>query len=166
MFDLDVSKLLMVGVVALVVIGPKDLPRVLRVAGQVMGKMRRVRSEVQSQFADLMKEAGLDEAKKEFEAIDRAAYVELAADPRTAVRGHLPGASAAPPDSAEAGGEAAPAEEIYASPEMRAYLDPTFASESAAIASEAGPETIEPEGAEAGKGPGKPSPSASAPFAA
>jgi sec-independent protein translocase protein TatB len=129
-FDLDVSKILIVGMVALVVVGPKDLPRVLRVAGQVVGKMRRVRNEVQSQLKELMKEADLEGAKKEFEAIDRAAYVSMAVDPKTAMRGHLRGAangSEASPPARD--GAAAKAEETYASPEMRAYLDPSPATE-------------------------------------
>jgi len=69
MFDLDVSKMLIVGLVALLVVGPKDLPRVLRTVGQVVGKMRRMAAEIQTQILDAAKEADLEGVKKEFGAI-------------------------------------------------------------------------------------------------
>ena len=47
MFDLDASKLIVVGIVALAVIPPKDLPRVMRTVGQTIGKMRRMAAEFQ-----------------------------------------------------------------------------------------------------------------------
>ena len=55
MFDIDAGKILVVGVVALLVIGPKDLPRVLRTVGQTVGKMRRMAAEFQNQFAEAIK---------------------------------------------------------------------------------------------------------------
>ena len=54
MFDFDVGKLLVVGIVALAVIPPKDLPRVMRTVGQAVGKMRRMAAEFQGQFMDAM----------------------------------------------------------------------------------------------------------------
>jgi sec-independent protein translocase protein TatB len=65
MFDFSWSELLLIGVVALVFIGPKELPGVLRMAGQWMAKVRRMASEFQSQFQDAMREAELAELKKE-----------------------------------------------------------------------------------------------------
>jgi sec-independent protein translocase protein TatB len=118
MFDLDVSKLLIVGAVALIVVGPKDLPRVLRIVGQAVGKMRRIRNEVRGQFTELMKEADLDGAKKELDAIERSSHVDIAINPKTAMRGQLPGVA----DAQVAAGGAAPAEETYTSAEMRDYL--------------------------------------------
>ncbi len=50
MFDFDVGKLLIFGIVALAVIPPKDLPRVMRVVGQALGRMRRMAAEFQGQF--------------------------------------------------------------------------------------------------------------------
>ena len=52
MFDFDIGKLMVVGIVALAVIPPKDLPRVMRTVGQVVGKMRRMAAEFQGQFMD------------------------------------------------------------------------------------------------------------------
>ena len=65
MFDFDAGKLLVIGVVALIVIGPKELPRVLRQVGQAIAKLRRMASEFQGQFMDAMKEAELDDLRKE-----------------------------------------------------------------------------------------------------
>jgi len=114
MFDLDVSKLLIVGVVALIVVGPKDLPRVLRIVGQGVGKMRRVRDEVRGQFTELMKEADLDGTKRELDALERSSHIDIAINPKTAMRGELPSAA----DSQVAAG----AEETYTSAAMRDYL--------------------------------------------
>jgi sec-independent protein translocase protein TatB len=69
MFDFDVGKLLIFGIVALAVIPPKDLPRVMRVVGQALGRMRRMASEFQGQFMDAMREADLDSVKKELESV-------------------------------------------------------------------------------------------------
>jgi sec-independent protein translocase protein TatB len=115
MFDLDISKLLIVGVVALIVVGPKDLPRVLRIVGQGVGKMRRIRNEVRGQFTELMKEADLDGTKRELDEVERSSHIDIAINPKTAMRGELPGAA----DSRVAAG---PAEETYTSAAMRDYL--------------------------------------------
>jgi sec-independent protein translocase protein TatB len=71
MFDFDVGKLLVFGIVALAVIPPKDLPRVMRVAGQALGRMRRMAAEFQGQFMDAMREADLDSVKKELESVKK-----------------------------------------------------------------------------------------------
>jgi sec-independent protein translocase protein TatB len=85
MFDLDVSKMIVVGIVALAVIPPKDLPRVMRTVGQAVGKMRRMATEFQGQFMDAMREvereADLESVKKEFQAINEQAKVDTAFDP-------------------------------------------------------------------------------------
>ena len=54
MFDVSWGKLVIIGVVALIVIGPKELPTVLRTIGQWMGKIRRMAGEFQGQFQDAM----------------------------------------------------------------------------------------------------------------
>ena len=53
MFDFDAGKLIVIGIVALVAIPSKDLPRVLRQLGQLTGKMRRMAAEFQGQFLKL-----------------------------------------------------------------------------------------------------------------
>lgn len=67
MFDIGWSELLIIGIVALIVIGPKELPVVLRTVGQWMTKVRRMAAEFQSQFHEAMREAELAEMRKEFE---------------------------------------------------------------------------------------------------
>ena len=68
MFDLDPGKLLVIGIVALVAIPSKDLPRVLRTLGQATGRMRRLAAEFQGQFMEAMREAELDGLRKEIDA--------------------------------------------------------------------------------------------------
>jgi sec-independent protein translocase protein TatB len=65
MFDISWSELLIIGVVALIAIGPKELPGVLRACGQWMGKIRRMASEFQGQFQEAMREAEMADIKKQ-----------------------------------------------------------------------------------------------------
>src|SRR5438270_8168183 len=67
MFDISWGKLVIIGVVALIVIGPKELPMVLRTVGQWMGKIRRMASEFQGQFQEAMREAEMADQKKQFD---------------------------------------------------------------------------------------------------
>jgi sec-independent protein translocase protein TatB len=69
MFDIGWGELLVIGIVALVVIGPKELPAVVRTLGQSMTKLRRMAAEFQSQFNEAMREAELDELKKQAEKL-------------------------------------------------------------------------------------------------
>ena len=69
MFDIGWGELLVIGIVALVVIGPKDLPKVLRTMGQMMTKVRRMASEFQGQFQEAMREAELADLKKQAEGL-------------------------------------------------------------------------------------------------
>ena len=64
MFDVSWGELLIVGAVALVVIGPKDLPKALRTLGQTTAKLKRMAAEFQNQFNEAMREAELDEIRK------------------------------------------------------------------------------------------------------
>jgi sec-independent protein translocase protein TatB len=67
MFDISWGKLVIIGVVALIVIGPKELPAVLRTLGQWMTKIRRMASEFQGQFQEAMREAEMADLKKQFD---------------------------------------------------------------------------------------------------
>ena len=67
MFDISWGKLVIIGVVALLVIGPKELPAVLRQLGQWMTKIRRMASEFQGQFQEAMREAEMADLKKQFD---------------------------------------------------------------------------------------------------
>jgi sec-independent protein translocase protein TatB len=67
MFDISWGKLVIIGVVALLVIGPKELPAVLRQLGQWMTKIRRMAAEFQGQFQEAMREAEMADLKKQFD---------------------------------------------------------------------------------------------------
>ena len=73
MFDIGWSELVLIGVVALVAIGPKELPGVLRMVGQWMGKARKMASEFQGQFQEAMREAEMADLKKSFDEVKEAA---------------------------------------------------------------------------------------------
>jgi sec-independent protein translocase protein TatB len=71
MLDFGWTELLVIAVVAIVVVGPKDLPRALRTVGQWTGKMKRMAREFQGQFNEALREAELDTVKKDVEAIGK-----------------------------------------------------------------------------------------------
>ena len=110
MFDFDVSKLLIFGIVALAVIPPKDLPRVMRVVGHALGRMRRMASEFQGQFMEAMREADLESVKKELDnvkaelnsaqkeltAIEQSAKIDSSFDPALAVHSEQSHSTEAP----------------------------------------------------------------------
>ena len=68
MFDFSWSELALIAAVALIVIGPKDLPRALRTAGMWARKARTISREFQSSIEQMVREAELDDVKKEIEA--------------------------------------------------------------------------------------------------
>ncbi len=69
MFDIGWSELVVIAVVALIAIGPKELPGVLRTIGQWMGKARRMAAEFQGQFNEAMREAEMADLKKSFDEV-------------------------------------------------------------------------------------------------
>ena len=64
MFGLNWGEVIVIGIVALIAIGPKELPTVLRTMGQWMGKVRRMANEFQSQFQEALREAEFADLKK------------------------------------------------------------------------------------------------------
>jgi sec-independent protein translocase protein TatB len=73
MFDIGWSELVLIAVVALIAIGPKELPGVLRMVGQWMGKARKMAAEFQGQFQEAMREAEMADLKKTFDEVKEAA---------------------------------------------------------------------------------------------
>lgn len=69
MFDIGWSELLVVGVVALIVVGPKELPALLRTIGRYVGVMKRHASEFRAQFDEAMRETELEQIRKDVENI-------------------------------------------------------------------------------------------------
>jgi sec-independent protein translocase protein TatB len=119
MFDLDFGKLVVIGIIALIAIGPKELPAVLRTVGQYMAKIRRMAAEFQGQFQEAMREAEMADMKKHMDEIHDAAkgltssFDPLAATPDTRSATEDRSAPAETPTlhAAEAQGPAALAEQ-------------------------------------------------------
>jgi len=86
MFDIGWGELLVIGMVALIAIGPKELPAALRGLGQWMGKIRRMASEFQNQFHEAMREAELSDLKKEVDDMASQASKMAHFDPLDDVR--------------------------------------------------------------------------------
>jgi sec-independent protein translocase protein TatB len=100
MFDFSGSELLVIAIVALVVIGPKDLPKVLRTAGKWAAKARAVAREFQSSIDEMIRESELAEVKKEVEkvaATDIGHEIEQSVDPKGELQSSLQ-----PPDLTDA----------------------------------------------------------------
>ena len=100
MFDLDFGKLVVIGIIALIAIGPKELPAVLRTVGQYMAKIRRMAAEFQGQFQEAMREAEMADLKKEVDGIRESAS-GLASDLNAATRIEDPLAPSTPATSSE-----------------------------------------------------------------
>lgn len=102
MLDLSWSELLLVGAIALVVIGPRELPRVLRTVGQSLAKLRRMAGDFQSQFNAAMREAELDDIRSAVDDVQTAAKRAVGSsstrfDPLRTVRDELRDAIQQPP---------------------------------------------------------------------
>ncbi|UMY16629.1 Sec-independent protein translocase protein TatB [Methylobacterium organophilum] len=72
MLDMSWGEVMLIGGVALIVIGPKDLPKALRTLGQVTTKVRRMAAEFQGQFNEAIREAELDEIRRDVEGVKRS----------------------------------------------------------------------------------------------
>lgn len=79
MFDFGIggSEILLVAVVALIVIGPKDLPKVLRALGKMLAKVRGMASEFQGHLNEAMKDTGVDELRREVSNLKSIATTEI-----------------------------------------------------------------------------------------
>ncbi len=89
MFDIGWSEMLMIIVVMIIVIGPKDLPRVMRTAGQWIGRVRAVARHFQQSLEQMVEESGVEDARKELEKasrIDIGEEVDKAIDPTGELR--------------------------------------------------------------------------------
>ena len=82
LLDFGWSELMLIGIVALVVIGPKDLPKALRVAGFWVRKARTLSREFQSSVEQMVREAELDEMRQE---LKKASEINLDHEFREAV---------------------------------------------------------------------------------
>jgi sec-independent protein translocase protein TatB len=96
MFDIGWSELVVIAVVALIAIGPKELPAVLRTVGQYMGKIRRMASEFQGQFQEAMREAEMADLKKHVDEMADTAKGFTDFDPLASVKKEVESFSADP----------------------------------------------------------------------
>ena len=71
MLDMSWGEVMLIGGVALIVIGPKDLPKALRTLGQITTKIRRMAGEFQHQFNEAIREAELDDIKRDIDGVKR-----------------------------------------------------------------------------------------------
>ena len=78
MFDIGWPELLVLAIVAVIVVGPKDLPRLMATLGRYLGRIRAMAAEFQRSFEDIARQAELEELKRE---IDRAGEGEILSSP-------------------------------------------------------------------------------------
>jgi len=83
MFDITSSKLLLLGIVALIVIGPKDLPVLLRTIGKYVGIIKRQAADFRAQFDEAVRESELAELKKDVENMGKEAEASMREAERT-----------------------------------------------------------------------------------
>ncbi|MEM5584797.1 MULTISPECIES: Sec-independent protein translocase protein TatB [unclassified Roseibium] len=150
MFDIGWTELLVIACVAIIVVGPKDLPRMLRSLGQTMGQLRRMSREFQSTFNDALREAekqaDISDMKKQVEeaanfnplgdikkSIEETAVktgtvagdaAEKAASAEPVVTGSAPGANPEPEAADGASGKTAAAETAPPDPETKPDVQP------------------------------------------
>jgi sec-independent protein translocase protein TatB len=122
-------ELLIIGAVALIVVGPKDLPILLRRVGQWMGRMRAMAAEFRASFDELARQSELDELRKEVEAMRN--------DPHHYSNFNPMAQSASPSASPQAG--VTPPEDATPSPAPVAVADAPPAEPAPAQAKPAGP---------------------------
>lgn len=90
MFNIDPSEMLVIVIVAIVVIGPKDLPLALRTAGRWIGKMRRVSNHFKAGLETMIREAELAEMEKKWQEQNAKIMAESAAAQAAAAEGQTP----------------------------------------------------------------------------
>jgi sec-independent protein translocase protein TatB len=85
MFDIGWMEMLVIAVVAIVVIGPKDLPRVLHTVGQWMARARGVARNFQDQMEEMARQSGVDDVRRQIQSsmdgLDPAQRIRQAIDP-------------------------------------------------------------------------------------
>jgi sec-independent protein translocase protein TatB len=82
MFDIGMSELLVIGVIALLVVGPKDLPKLMRQVSQWLRAARRMAGEFQRHVDDLMRESELDELRREVNSLRNPKNLMLGMEPK------------------------------------------------------------------------------------
>ena len=113
MFDIGAAELLVIVITAIVVIGPKEMPRALRTAGRWIGKMRRMSNHFRTGLDAMIREAEMEEAEKEWrernrQIMARSGGETFGSDPVEPAMEPLPGPAPEPvANEADARAEAA-----------------------------------------------------------
>ena len=111
MFDIGAAELLVIVVVAILVIGPNEMPRALRSAGRWVGKLRRMSNHFRSGIDAMIREAELEDAEKEWKQRNAKIMAETPGDPGEPAMEPLHGAphaeAAKQPDDPDSRAEAA-----------------------------------------------------------
>jgi sec-independent protein translocase protein TatB len=168
MFDISWSEFLLIGIVALVVIGPKELPAVMRTLGQWTRKVRGMATEFQNQFQEAMREAEMTDLKKQ---VDDMARDVADFDPLKGVREDIASVGSEMQKSLSAPAASTPAlpdasaEAALPAPPAEAVPDGLPAPHDAAAAPAAIPAADEPIAPPATSEPTAPMPPADAPHA-
>lgn len=127
MFDIGASELLLIVIVAIVVIGPKDMPLALRTAGRWMGKIRRVSGHFRSGIETMIREAELEEMERKWreqnEAIMKASAA-MGPDAASAEGGATVQPAESPPSLADQRNANAPQVAVAQGQEPQAPLPP------------------------------------------
>ena len=124
---IGISEILLIGLAALIIIGPKDLPMMMRKIGQIMGKGRRMAREFQAAFDDIARQSELDELKKEIQELRKSNTLASAQDDLAAYEADVNSAvmrEAAPPPAPAVAPEAKPEIKDEAPPATPAKGDP------------------------------------------
>jgi sec-independent protein translocase protein TatB len=117
MLDIGWTELLLIGTIALVVVGPKDLPRVLRYVGYWVGKARSMAREFQRAIDQYAKEADLEDVKKAATAPSRAKNaIREAIDPKGALTKSMSDTEASIKDGLKDAGSGGKAKQAVATP--------------------------------------------------
>jgi sec-independent protein translocase protein TatB len=129
MFNIGWSEYLIIAVVALIAIGPKELPGVLRMVGQWVAKARKMAAEFQGQFQEAMREAEMADLKKSFDEVKEAASGFASGDIMTSLHKDVTSAlgtdekpasaASSQQETTTAVAEAAPSEPLAITPEVK-----------------------------------------------
>ena len=97
MFEIGGTELLLIAVVALIVIGPKELPNALRTVGRYTGKARAMTRHLRSGFDEMMRQAELEEMEKQWAEHNRKIMAETPVVPDYAAKAAPPAEQPTPP---------------------------------------------------------------------
>jgi sec-independent protein translocase protein TatB len=148
MFDIGWSELLVIAVVLIVVVGPKDLPPMIRAFGKTMAGLRKMAGDFRSQFDEALKEADMDDVRQtisDVRNLNPTNSIRDAMNPLrqlgNEIRADLKGATTPPSSPATSAPAGAPAVNL-SEPEMKLPDGPpAIATEVAAAATAVGPAT-------------------------